>query len=386
MVTGVVERWWVGDFITGNIIAEADPAAGSNITHDLGGVPSLTLNLAWDTVAVSGIALDKKVQPWRTYVACAVLAATPADDYIVAGPVTTDSYSDGIWTLSAKGAEQYLSRVEVVPQAAADHAWQLYDETAKAAASWAVTLITGVSWRGLVNRIIGKELAWPNSPNSILLEPIEAGVVEYRCEAIEHRTVLDELVEISDLDGTCEWDLKAVWHGDRTGNVQWQVRTATRLAAPEFLSLHESAVNNLKVHRDGDEQVSVVHFQGGRTEDVVRDGTGLVADAPLFLQSTVGGHTSTSSQGYLTLMAGRYAKQNSTPVLVVSFDVDVAKLPYLRPGNWVRLVAPSYPHLTSDVRLRVLGIRHAAGSATVQVSCCPTVEGDQGAWLPAAGA
>lgn len=379
------ERWWVGDFMTGNVIADVQPASGSTITHDLGGIPEITLKLKWDTDGVRGIRLDNIVNPWTTYIACAVYGDPYTSDYIVAGPVVSDQWDGdgGIWTLNGYGAEQYLGEIEVMPPAVANHNWQLYDPDLKQEEPWAITALQGVSWRGLINWLIAEQVGWPNSPNCFVFEytdgQFDPGNIVYTCEATEHRKVLDELNDIADLDGAPEWELRPTWQGGgRTGNLKWKVTTADKIMDPKIMTLHEDVVTGLSITRDGKDMVSVAGYQGGRTTDEMLDATATVAGAPIFLQTTVQ-DTSSQDQTLLQSAANLYLRQNAKPIMTISFNVPVEMTSYVRPGNQVRLAAESIPHMDDTLigvpLTRVIGIKHDAGSEVSGVTCYPIPEG-----------
>lgn len=252
----MVDRWIVGDFTTGRLVAEVrDPISGSTWSTTLdGGSGTLVLNPAVRTHRLIGEMLRDQMG-FRYYIA----AFNDHDVVEYAGPVTRCTLDGTRWRFDAGTAWDYLDRRAIVSR---DHwlTWRTPDDADPPLYQWHGTwrqIIAGIwqmvfnrgylpwvrqdwldqvelgeEWRRFfaTSRRVEGEQTWLDPPIWPVGDQLEGKTTDHQwsVEMIDLETVAETLQEISRRESGVEVQIVPRWVGTfPDGNMLWQVVTGT---------------------------------------------------------------------------------------------------------------------------------------------------------------
>lgn len=392
-----VERWLVGDFITGDVMADLQVEPGSRWSSSMRR-SSITVKLAYDSAQTA--ALLSAIVPWRNY-----LAVVIDDQIVAAGPYVSDEWDAdaGLWTLSGVGADRYWDRRESMPTRAATDWWQFYDRANKRSHPWSVQTWTG-TWPEIGAAIARQALLWKEMPPyatnipAISVPPVtpHGTSTSLVTEAIDHRSVGSILDDIAARSDGVEWDVVPRWDGGTptSGRILWELRFGKPLLVGDRLAAwSHDRVEGLRTTRDGSQLTTLLHLTGGRADGspltISRGGAGSL----LLLETLDSSHSDVALGSVLQAIGDEQMAYIGRPVLTVGFGVPVETVAQWDVGDFALLTGDPaatlewqarIPHLAAETRLRIVGRSASAGDDIVRVETQHIATEDADAWISTA--
>lgn len=361
----LVERWFVGDSQTGQVLADLRPESGQWSR----GIAQTSINVTVPAGRAAR-ALADQLRPWKHMLGCDINGSIMA-----CGPITSLRWNDSGLVVDASGPEAYLGRREVINPQVKNHGWEMYDHAQREPAFWAATSMGmdgqgGHAWDAILGWFVKQALNWPGSLNIRGWISDAAGAHGMWIDGIDHRAVAEILNDVQGEFGGIEWDVAPLWSGD---TVLWDFVCGLPLLTRDRTDAWSQAtIRGLDVVLDGSEQVTHQHVTG-RAEDgtpisVTAVKAGFNPAVDVMLERTDSGRTTEDDRARLQRWAQELLRQDANPWLDVSLTVPVGTVHLWDVGDYGLITHESAPWIDGR-SLRVLQRSGSVGADRVSVRC-----------------
>ena len=359
----MVERWFVGDFVTGAPLADLRLNSGrwKRGIADTG----LDATLPWGAAAR---AIADAVRPWSHYLAC------DRDGVIMAaGPIMSIEYRHGRRQLSlrAAGAEAYFSRREINNPQVVGKGWEMYDHAQRKPAFWAATSMGmdgqgGHTWEGILGWFVKQAMNWPQSANIQGWNSDADGEHGMWIDGIDHRTIREVLDDVQRENGGIEWDVDSVWSA---GNVLWDFNVGDPLlTTSRSPSWSDANVVDLTATLDGRDVTTHQHVTGRAEDGTPISVTSAASSYAIMLEDADMSRTTESDRARLQRWANEGRALKARPTLNVPLTVRASDAHLWNVGDYGTLTLPDAPWVDGK-QLRVISRSGAYGSDLIDVTC-----------------